>query len=114
MHCMKCGVKIEDQQVFCADCLADMEKHPVDPRATAQIPARPATTPVKKKPRRSRDAKPEEQIRYLRLAVRCLVAVTAVTLAAFILAAAMLLRLVEERDQKPSIGQNYGTITQTD
>lgn len=113
MHCMKCGVKIEDQQVFCADCLTDMENYPVDPRATAHIPSRPAVAPVKKKTRRNRDAKPEEQLRYLRLAVRCLIAVTAVTLAAFILAAAMLLHMADEQS-KPGIGQNYGTIIQTD
>ncbi len=113
MHCMKCGVKIEDQQVFCAECLTDMQNYPVDPRATAHIPSRPATPPAKKKSRRNRDAKPEEQIRILRLTVRCLIAVTAVTLAAFILAAAMLLHMADEQS-KPNIGQNYGTITQTE
>lgn len=114
MHCMKCGKKIEDQQVFCADCLTEMEKCPVDPNITVQLPARNAAPPAKKKSRRSREAKPEDQIRYLRLATRCLLAALAVTLVAFILSAAMLLRLLEERDQKPGIGQNYGTITQTD
>lgn len=113
MHCMKCGIKIEDQQVFCADCLTEMEKYPVSPNVTVQLPPRNAAPPAKKKSRRARDAKPEEQVRYLRLATRCLTAALAVTLVAFILAAAMLLRLLEEQDQ-PGIGQNYGTITQTD
>ena len=112
MHCMKCGKKIEDLQVFCADCLTEMEKYPIKANVTVQLPPRSPAPPIKKKPRR-RDAKPEEQVRHLRLVNRCLLTALTVTLAAFALTAVMLLHLIDERDSKPNIGQNYGTITET-
>ena len=107
---MKCGREIKDQQVFCPDCLAKMEDCPIDPNVTVRLPVRPAVVPAKKKSRRHRDAKPEDQVRYLKLVIRCLAAALAVSLAAFALVAGLLLTLINQRDQTPNIGQNYGTI----
>ena len=114
MHCMKCGRKIEDQKVFCADCLSEMEKYPVKPDTTVHIPVRPVTPPAKKKTRRARDAKPEEQLRHLKIAVRCLCLALAVSLVAVAISAGMLLKLISDQDGSYTIGQNYGTITDSD
>ena len=112
MHCMKCGRQIAEEQSFCGDCLEVMEKYPINPNATVTIPQRPAISPTKKRARRARDFKPEEQIRRLRLVIRCLIAALTVTLAAFFLMTAMLLHLMKQQDQKPDIGQNYGSATE--
>ena len=42
MYCMKCGREVEDEQVFCPDCLAQMEQEPVSIRASVKIPRQPA------------------------------------------------------------------------
>ena len=48
LNCTKCGVELKNSGVFCEDCLADMEKYPVNPNVTVRIPYRPAPAPVKK------------------------------------------------------------------
>ena len=113
VRCMKCGREIGDQQVFCEDCLAEMEKHPVKANATVHLPPRTEVPAPKKKPRKHRELKPEELLRQQRLIIRFLCAALAVSVAAFVLTAVMLLKLIEERDAAPSIGQNYGTVTQS-
>lgn len=58
MQCMKCGRKTAPNQVFCSECLANMEKAPVKPGTPVTIHKRPQRTPalsVKKE-------KPEEVI----------------------------------------------------
>ena len=112
MHCMKCGRQIAEDQSFCTGCLEVMDKYPVNPNATVTIPQRPAVTPAKKRTRKARDIKPEEQIRRLRLAVKCLIAALVVTLAAVFLMTGMLLHLMDQQEQKPDIGQNYGSATE--
>ena len=66
MKCLKCGAELKNTGVFCPDCLGDMDKYPVKPNITVQIPYRPAPAPVKKKARRPKYVKPEEQIRHLK------------------------------------------------
>lgn len=114
MHCMKCGREIGEQQVFCDSCQEDMKKYPVKPNATVTIPQRPTSNSAKKRSRRSREVKPEDQIRRLRLTVRCLCAALIVTVIGFALMAVMLMQLIEQRDNEPGIGQNYGTMAQTE
>ena len=111
MHCMKCGTKIEDQQSFCANCLEDMKKYPIKPNATVYLPPRTVAAPSKKKGRKNRDLKPEEQLRRSRRTVRYLTAALAAALIAFVLTALLLLRLIDQRDSSPGIGQNYGSMT---
>ena len=31
MSCMKCGKEVSEDQVFCPECLAEMERYPVKP-----------------------------------------------------------------------------------
>lgn len=73
MHCLKCGRKIEDTEAFCADCLADMAKYPIQPGTVVKLPSHPAATSVKKRPvRRKKLLKPDEQISALKKRCRCL------------------------------------------
>ncbi len=96
--------------MFCEKCLAAMERDPVKPNITVQLPVRPTNTTAKKKSRRPRYAKPEEQIRHLRRWRRWLILLLITSLAALAITAAMLLRAMEQPEDSPSIGQNYGTI----
>ena len=113
MRCMKCGREIPEQQAFCETCLEEMEKHPVKANAIVQLPPRTDAPVAKKKTPRHRDPKPEDILRQQRLLIRCLCAALAVAVAAFVLTAVMLLKLMEQRDTPTNIGQNYGAITES-
>ena len=63
MNCIKCGVTIPENQVFCDACLADMEKYPVKPDITVSLPHREEAPVSKKKSRRQRTLPVEEQLR---------------------------------------------------
>ena len=114
MGCMKCGREVAEQQVFCESCLEEMKKHPVKPNATVQLPPRTEAPVVKKKSRRHRDLKAEDLVRRQKITIRCLFAALAVTIAAFAITATMLLKVLHEQGTAPVIGQNYGTIGDTD
>mgnify|MGYP003304589589 CR=1 FL=1 len=111
MNCMKCGREISEDSVFCADCLAVMEKYPVKPSITVQIPVRPVSPPIKKKQRKQKYIKPEDQIRHLRSQIRWVSLALVAALLAFAVTAALLIRLLDQRDNEYGIGQNYGTMS---
>ncbi len=111
MHCMKCGVKIDDKAAFCEKCLREMEKYPVRPNTLIQLPVRSTQAVAKKKPRR-RELKPEERVRLQRKVIGGLALALAVMLVAFAASAFLILTLLEERENYRNIGQNYGTIAQ--
>ncbi len=112
MRCMKCGREIAEQQAFCEDCLLEMEKYPVKSNTVVQLPPRNDVSAVKKKTYRHKERKQEDLLRQQRLVIRCLCAGLAVAVAAFTLVAVMLLKMLEQRDAAPGIGQNYGTIAE--
>lgn len=114
MNCIKCGKECKDPQVFCNECLADMERYPVKPNITVQLPVRPATPAVKKKPRREKYVKPEDKIRHLKFQLRCLLVALFVSLTAFALTAGMMLYLLETGEVQYAPGQNYGSIETTE
>ena len=63
--CMKCGRPRAENQAFCEECLADMERHPVKPGVVVLLPqhdraARPAPR------RRHAVLPPEEQLAKLK------------------------------------------------
>lgn len=113
MRCMKCAREIPEQQAFCEACLEEMAKHPVRANAIVQLPPRTEVPVAKKKAHRHRDPKPEDLLRQQRLIIRCLCAALAAAVAAFVLTAVMLLKLMNQRDAQSNIGQNYGTITES-
>ncbi|MBQ8834768.1 MAG: zinc ribbon domain-containing protein [Oscillospiraceae bacterium] len=110
MNCMKCGREIEAGQVFCGECLAEMEKYPVKPGIAIQLP-KPREIPIYKKamPRR-RAATPEEQIKRLRRVIRIL---AALLLLCCILIGLMVYPTVSTllAESKPKPGQNYSSVT---
>lgn len=99
MNCLKCGRTLKDQLVFCPDCQADMENYPVKPGTPIQLPTQPKLTPAKKKPaRRKKMLKPEERLPRMRSAIRWLIFALVVSLLAFVLTAAMVLMLLDQRE----------------
>ncbi len=109
MNCIKCGSKVSEGQVFCDECLQDMERHPVKPGTPVILPSRPAATTAKrrhaKKPR-----KPEEQIHMLKNVIMWLMLVLAVTLLLLSLCISMLVQLQQNKGQNFLPGQNYSTV----
>ena len=110
MNCMKCGREIESGQVFCPECLAEMEKYPVKPGIAIQLPKQREAPMFKKTAPRRRVLTPEEQIKRLRRCVRILTALLAACLIAMgLLLYPMVSQLWE--DSKPKPGQNYSSVT---
>lgn len=105
--CIKCGREVPPGNVFCADCLADMEAHPVTPGTPIQLPSTPPPAPKRAPVRRVR--KPEEQVRSLRAAVVWLSIVLAVVIALSAVAISMLYRGLENAKSGYRPGENYNT-----
>lgn len=110
MNCMKCGREIESEQVFCNDCLLEMQKYPVNPDIHVHLPIRPQTTVLRKQASRRRTLSPEEQIRRLKKHIWILSGILIVTLA---LLGAMIYPTVNYfiRNYHLRPGQNYSTFT---
>ena len=110
MNCMKCGREIEAGNVFCPECLAEMEKYPVKPGTVVQLPKRRETPAYKKATVRRRAVSLEEQIKKLRRAIRSLIVLLLIccVLIGFLLYPT-LKPMLEETHFKP--GQNYSSIS---
>lgn len=110
MNCMKCGREVEDEQVFCADCLVDMERYPVAPGTVVKLPSRKAPPPGRKQAPRRRKLTPSEQIPILKKRIRTLTVALVVTvlllLASLYPAVNFFIRHYELRP-----GQNYTAVT---
>lgn len=108
MNCMKCGRETALGQVFCKECLAEMDKHPVKPGTPIVLPPQnTASTPRRTPTRKVR--KPEEQVTLLR---RLLLAVSLVLLAvslAFAITVSVMSEQLQEKDNASLPGQNYST-----
>ena len=113
MNCMKCGQEIEEGQVFCADCLAEMKEYPVKPGTVVQLPRRkPASVTKKVYAKWRQPPTAEEQLARLKKRFRVLLVIWLVTLALLAVMAYPTIRgLWEEEKLLP--GQNYTTITGT-
>ena len=110
MNCMKCGRETPAEQVFCEECLLEMEKYPVKPGTVVFLPTRKDHT-VLKKPTKKRIVSLEEQVRILKKRVRVLITVL---LLCVILILAMLYPTVQYlREDHFKLGQNYTSITVT-
>lgn len=113
MNCMKCGRELPLGQVFCKECLADMENFPVRPDTPVNLPVR-ETTP---QPRRSSNGrkmrKPEEQIARLRKLVLGLGLALLTVILAFAITVSVLLHQINENQDNTLPGQNYSTVEGT-
>ena len=110
MKCMKCGREQESEQVFCQDCLLEMEKYPVSPNAVVQLPLRKNSPSTRKMQARRHTVSPEMQIRTLKRRLWLLTGILVVTLA---LVLAMIYPTVNYfiRHYHLRPGHNYNTIT---
>ena len=109
MNCMKCGRESRGENVFCQDCLTEMEKFPVDPAAVVLLPRRKETY-VKKATKRH-TLSPEEMIDTLRRQKAILIFLLLVSIAAIALMFEPTMHYL--MDEHYEIGQNYSTVTST-
>lgn len=108
MQCMKCGREIANRQVFCEECLTEMEKYPVKPGTVVQLPPRPKQAPARKNGGHHKAARSqEEQIKRLKRRNWILGGLLAVTLAMLIVLALFTKDYIEENKDKLLPGQNY-------
>ncbi len=112
VDCMKCGKELKSEGVFCPACLAEMEKYPVKPNITVQLPVRKANSNPRRRPRRQRYVKAEDQIRHLKK-VRNGLIVTLLTVILIFTAAISILVHYFDLDEEFDIGQNYNTSENT-
>lgn len=110
MNCLKCGRETAGEQVFCEDCLLDMEKHPVKPGTVVLLPRRRDTSAAKKSSKR-RSPSLEEQVRVLKQRVRVQVVLLYILLAMILALAYPAGKYLTGNSFK--IGQNYTSITPT-
>ena len=113
MNCMKCGRETETEQVFCADCLAEMEKYPVKPDVVVQLPHRnegerhPA-------PRRRSALTVEEQLAKMKRKVWNYRITSMILIVLAVLLSYMVYRFADELDFQRFLGQNYSTVETTE
>lgn len=108
MNCLKCGREVTLGQVFCKDCLADMEKAPVDPTTPVILPThKPSPAPRRSVGRRP--MKPEEQVLRLRKALAVVCLVLAAVSVAFAITTWVLFQRLELPPGGAQPGQNYST-----
>ena len=108
MPCMKCGVEIPEDRVFCDHCLSVMDTYPIKPGTHIHLPKRAlADDPAKKAVKKKRTPTPEEQIASLRLKLLRL-RLTAVILVFLLCVVSALfgLRLYSDFTQSET-GRNY-------
>ena len=106
MKCMKCGVSIPSGRVFCETCLTDMAAHPVPQDAPLLLPRREKQLTVKRSRKKAR--KPEEQVTMLRKIISALLMTVLVLAIALTISIYMLVHL-NNQNNVPLPGQNYGT-----
>ena len=73
MYCLRCGVETKNDQVFCENCLTNMERHPVKPGTPVKLPKRNDAPTAKQQGRRKKPTQ-EEQILRLKAQQRTLLA----------------------------------------
>lgn len=107
MHCLKCGTEIQPPNVFCQNCLAEMEKYPVAQDTPVVIQPRPVDNPE----RRRRPPKPEELLAQARRRQRWLARLCIILTVACVLLACALVFFPRLYQPEPTIGRNYSTET---
>ena len=108
MNCMKCGVEIQEGQVFCDHCLSVMAQHPVRPGTHIHLPKRAlAVETPKKAPKKKHVLSPEEQIASLKMKVLRLRLAAAIFAFLFCVASGFLTMRVLQGPAEPTTGRNY-------
>lgn len=110
MNCMKCGRETVNNQVFCQDCLMEMEKYPVLPGTVVLLPRRKESVLIKKVPKRHIPTA-EEQIAFLRKCMRFLIILLALCIVLITLMFKPTMHYV--LDEHVEMGQNYSSVAST-
>lgn len=110
MNCMKCGRKLQEEAVFCKNCLADMENYPVPFDAAVHIPEYREPPVIKIAPKRYVPTQDEQNL-FLRKCLMILVILLSVCIVAIVLMFKPTIRYLMEEHYE--IGQNYSSVTST-
>ena len=110
MNCMKCGREIQEEAVFCQECLAEMEKYPVQPGAVVLLPRRTEPSILKKLPKRHVPTA-EEQVVFFRkwATISTILLIICMGLIALMFQPTMHYVM----DEHYEIGQNYSSVVTT-
>lgn len=107
MQCMKCGREIPAGDVFCQECLTDMEKYPVKPGTAVHIPSQSQL--ARRQQERRPAMTPERKVEILTRRIWALSWLLTLAAATIIAASALIFSLLQETDDGPAIGQNYSS-----
>ena len=105
MNCMKCGREVEDGQVFCPECLEQMEEEPIRIATAVHIPRQPTKGTATHRP----VLHPEEEIKRLERANERL-RVWVILLAMATLLLAMAAYHKEVASAVGAMGKNYSVV----
>ena len=106
MYCLKCGKEVQDDQVFCEECLTGMEQEPIPINAPVVIPAQPIQ---KNQVFRRPVINPEEEVKRLQrfnqnLIMLLVLLVTLVILLAVLVYEQEFWKVVDD------LGRNYSVV----
>ena len=107
MNCIKCGRETMGEDVFCQDCLLEMQKYPVQPGTVVLLPRRKDFS--SKKTIKRHTPPPEELISNLRRQNATLLFLLAVCIIAIALMFEPTMHYVQEEHYE--IGQNYSSVS---
>lgn len=110
MNCMKCGRETAADQVFCQDCLLEMQKYPVKPGTAVMLPKRREASAIRK-PVKRRAPSMEDQLKALRKRLRLMTILLLIAIAAIVCLSIPTAKHLMERRLPP--GQNYSSIVTT-
>lgn len=111
MECLKCGRPTKESNVFCQDCLTEMERYPVKPDTPVVLPKRQI------KERRNHGIKSirnEEMIELLQRRIKILHRIIVVLAALLVLVTGLLTVQLIRQWKQEEMGSNYSTITSTE
>lgn len=112
MSCLRCGKETTNEQLFCADCLAQMDRQPVKPGTPVYIPHRSHEEPLKQI-RKRRAATPEERLKVSKTLNQWLVAAVAVLTILSSVLGIFLHDALNNRESEPPVGRNYAYVGDT-
>jgi len=107
MECMKCGRETAENEIFCEDCLKQMDKYPVQINTPVSIPKREE---VRRKTAQKKILKPEEQIAGLNRTIHRLKKLVCILSVLFVLTAVALGYVLWSHAEDPEMGSNYSTV----
>ena len=115
MNCMKCGVEIPENHVFCDHCLAVMEDYPIKPDTHIHLPKRnDIPESAKRGTKKKRTPSAEEKISALRMKVlRLRLVVVILIFLLCVISALFGLHMYGDIHAQPATGQNYTIDTST-